>query len=133
MKKFLKILLIITGILVILIGGAVAAVYIMFPAEKIKQIVIKEGSEITGRTIGLGDLKFNIFKGIEADNVFIKESGALNKENFLKADSVVFKYNLLSLLKRDLIINRIELVSPYVKIIKQPDGKFNFSDMLNGE
>ena len=132
MKKFLKILLIITAIIVILIGAAVAAVYIMFPAEKIRQIVIKEGSEFTGREIGLGQLKFNIFKGIEIDNVYIKESGAQNKTDFLKADSVVFKYNLLALLKKDLIINRIELVSPYAKIIKQADGKFNFTDMLNG-
>ncbi|PKL90922.1 MAG: hypothetical protein CVV21_10280 [Candidatus Goldiibacteriota bacterium HGW-Goldbacteria-1] len=133
MKKFLKVVLIITGIIVLLLGAATAAVYIMFPPEKIKQIVIKEASEATGREIGLGELKFNIFKGIEISNVYIKEGGAANKENFLKSESVVFKYNLLALLKKDLIINRIELVSPYAKIIKKPDGKFNFSDMLNSE
>ncbi|MBN2754670.1 MAG: AsmA family protein [Candidatus Goldbacteria bacterium] len=133
MKKFIKVMLIITGIIILLLGAATAAVYIMFPPEKIRQIVIKEASEATGREIGLGELKFNIFKGIEISNVYIKEAGASNKENFLQAESVIFKYNLLALLKKDLIINKIELVSPYVKIIKQPDGKFSFSDMLNGE
>ena len=61
MNKFLKIFLIIAGILAVLFIAVVASVPYWFPINTVKGIVVDKMEEKTGRNIDVGELKFNIF------------------------------------------------------------------------
>ena len=131
MAKFLKVILIIIISLILIVGGGLFAVYKMFPAEKIKEILIKELSEKTGRQVNIENLRVNILKGIEIKGFTIKESSRYKTGYFIKDEKVVLKYNLLALLKGELFIYQILLNEPYIQIIKETKDRYNFSDILD--
>lgn len=130
MKKVIKILLITMVSLFILFFIFVATIPLWFPFEKVKDFVVKELSEKIGREVVIKDVKFNIIKGIELNGFSIKESKRYGNRDFIKDESIILKYNLLALLGRELVINKFEMVSPYVEIIKEKDGRYNFSDII---
>ncbi|MFW6210851.1 MAG: AsmA family protein [bacterium] len=131
MKKTLKILFITAGVFVIITAAAAATVPLWFPLEKVKDIVTEQAGKITGRRIAVGELKFNIFKGIELHNVAIGENPQYGHDRaFIKDELVVLKYNLFALFAKKLVIHDFSLVEPRILIIKEKDGKFNFSDII---
>jgi|GEM_PF-1330203 len=131
MRKFLKIFSIILIFLILLFIAAIIAINIFFPAEKIKDILVKELSEKTGREVKIENIKFNILKGLQLKGFSIKEGERYKKGYFIKDDEMILKYNLLALLKGELVIYQFELKEPYIQIIKEKDGRFNFSDILD--
>ncbi len=131
MKKFLKIFSIIIGCLILFFIVTVFAISIFFPAEKIKEIIVKELSEKTGREVIIESIDFNILKGLELKSFSISESNRYKKGYFVKDDKIILKYNLLALLKGELLIYQFELVKPYIQIIKEKDNRFNFSDIVD--
>lgn len=130
MKKAIKLLLITMVSLFALFFVFLATIPLWFPFEKVKDFVVKELSEKIGREVIIKDIKFNIIKGIELSNFSIKESKKYGNRDFIKDESIVLKYNLFALLGRELVINKFEMVSPYVEIIKEKDGRYNFSDII---
>lgn len=131
MTKFLKVTSIIIISLILIVVVSLFALYKMFPAEKIKEILIKELSEKTGRQVNIENLQFNIFKGIEIKGFTIKENSRYKTGYFIKDEKVILKYNLLALLKGDLFIYQILLDEPYIQIIKETKDRYNFSDILD--
>lgn len=130
MRKFFKIFFIIIASIFLIFTAVLIAISIFFPAEKIKDILVKELSEKTGREVKIENIDFNILKGLELKGFSIRESARYKKEYFVKDDKIILKYNLLALLKGELVIYQFELVEPYIQIIKEKDKKFNFSDIL---
>lgn len=130
MKKFLKVLLVIFIVIAALIIAAFASISLWFPFEKVKAYAVKEASEITGRDITINEIGFNLLKGFEIKGFEMKESAKLGKKTFIKDDYITLNYNLLALIKKDIVINSFVLHKPYIQIIKDIDGNFNFSDII---
>ncbi len=130
MKNSLKIILITLVSIFILLFIFLATIPLWFPFEKVKDFVVRELSEKTGREVIIKEVKFNIIKGIELNGFAIKESKRYGNRDFIKDESIVLRYNLPALLGRELVINKFEMISPYVEIIKEKDGRYNFSDIL---
>jgi len=101
-----------------------------FPVEKVKDFVVNELSEKTGREIIIKEVNFNVFKGIELKGCSLKESKRYGNRDFIKDEKIVLKYNLFALLGRELVINKFEMVSPYIEVIKEKNGRYNFSDIV---
>lgn len=130
MKGAIKFIVItIAGLLVIIIA-ALACVPLWMPADSLKDMLAQQITKQTGRDAVIENLKFDIFKGIELKGVSIKETQRYKKRDFIKDDRMILKYNLFALFTGRLVIYKFELVSPYCEIIKEQDGKFNFSDIL---
>lgn len=130
MKKFLKIILVIFIIISAIITMVIASVPLWFPFERVKAYVIQEASEMTGREITINEIGFNILRGFEIKGFEMKESAKFGKKTFIKDEYITLNYNLLALLKKNIVINSFELHKPYIQIIKDKDGKFNFSDII---
>ncbi len=131
MKKFLKVFIIIAIIFALLFIAAAASVPLWFPVNKVKTIITEKLSEQTGRKVKIEGMEFNLFTGFELNNVTISESPKYKtKKPFIKTDKIILKYNLFALIKRTLLINDFQLISPYGYIIKEETGHFNFSDIL---
>ncbi|MCX7699158.1 MAG: AsmA family protein [Candidatus Goldbacteria bacterium] len=130
MKNILKIILITIISLFALIFIFLATIPLWFPFEKVKDFLVQELSEKIGREVVIKDIKFNILKGIELNGFSIKEPKRYGNRDFIKDESIILKYNLLALFSRELVIYKFEMISPYVEIIKEKDGKYNFSDIV---
>ncbi|HDT14832.1 MAG TPA: AsmA family protein, partial [Firmicutes bacterium] len=131
MKKAVKIIFITGLVFGIIITAAIATVPLWFPLEKVKEIVVEKAQEMTGRRVVVGDLKFNIFRGIELHNVAIGENPAYKTDRaFIKDELIVLRYNLFALFAKKLVIHDFSLVKPRIIIMKEKDRRFNFSDIV---
>ncbi len=128
MKKFLKVAGIVVGILILLIIGLSIVVKSYLSSDRLKPLILPKAEAMTGRTVLLDDISVSLFRGIVAKGLSVKEKDG--KEDFLKIGRFVLSYRLLPLLKKQLVISKIEIGSPSVSIKKERGERYNFSDMM---
>jgi len=128
MKKLLKVAGIVVGILILLIIGLSIVVKSYLSSDRLKPLILPKAEAMTGRTVLLDDISVSLFKGIVAKGLSVKEKDG--KEDFLKIGRFVLSYRLLPLLKKQLVISKIEIGSPSISIKKERGGRYNFSDMM---
>ncbi|HUL31082.1 MAG TPA: AsmA family protein [Thermodesulfobacteriota bacterium] len=128
MKKFLKAAAIVVGILVLLVIGLSIAVKSYLSSDRLKPIILPRAEAMTGRKVQLDEINVSLFSGITASGLTVKEKDG--QADFLKIGKFVLSYELLPLLKRQLVISKIEIVSPSISVKKERGGRYNFSDMM---
>jgi len=128
MKKFLKVAAIIVGVLVLLVIGLSIFVKSYLSSDRLKPIILPKAEAMTGRKVQLDEINVSLFTGIVAEGLSVKEKDG--QRDFLKIGRFVLSYNLLPLLKKQLVISKIEIVSPSISIKKERGGRYNFSDMM---
>ena len=128
MKKLLKVAVIVVGILVLLVIGLSIGVKSYLSSDRLKAIILPKAEAMTGRKVHLDEISVSLFQGIIAKGLSVKEKDG--QKDFLKIGKFVLSYRLLPLLKRQLVISKIEIVSPSVSIKKERGGKYNFSDIM---
>lgn len=129
MKKFKKILLILILISLFVFVGGTIALRIAFPPAKVKAMLIAKMSEALHRqveiesiSIGLGGLRVKGFK--------ISQKPSFDKGTFVEAGQFLIRPKLLPLLKKQISISEVTLISPKINIMRKADGSFNFSDLM---
>ena len=128
MKKLLKVAAIVVGILVLLVIGLSIGVKSYLSSDRLKPIILPKAEAMTGRKVQLDEINVSLFKGIVAKGLSVKEKDG--QKDFLKIGRFVLSYRLLPLLKKQLVISKIEIVSPSVSIKKERGGNYNFSDIM---
>jgi len=102
----------------------------MFPPEKIKTIVLAKVSENLNREATLDEVKIGLWSGISLTGFALSETPNFKKGTFIQSEGFILKFQLLPLLQKKFIIDRVELIKPKINIIQYKDGKtFNFSDL----
>ena len=127
MKKLLKVAGIVVGILVLLIIGLSIFVKSYLSSDRLKPIILPKAEAVTGRKVLLDDISVSLFKGIVAKGLSIREKDG--QRDFVKVGRFVLSYRLLPLLKKQLVISKIEIGSPFISIKKERGGRYNFSDI----
>lgn len=102
-----------------------------FTSEKLREIVEPRLTEAVGREITLGKLDFNLFSGLEVAGFAVRERAPFGQADFVACDSLVFKYDLFSLLTGNLSISRVALIAPRLEVIRDEKGRFNFQDIAD--
>jgi hypothetical protein len=128
MKKFLKVAAIVVGVLVLLVIGLTILVKSYLSSDRLKPIILPRAEAMTGRKVQLDEINVSLFSGIVAKGLSVKEKDG--QKDFLKIGRFVLSYKLLPLLERQLVISKIEIVSPSISVKKERGGKYNFSDMM---
>jgi hypothetical protein len=128
MKRLLKMAAIVVGILVLLVIALSIVVKSYLSSDRLKPIILPKAEAMTGRKVQLDEINVSLFKGIIAKGLSVKERDG--QKDFLKIGRFVLSYRLLPLLKKELVISKIEIVSPSVSIKKERGGKYNFSDIM---
>jgi AsmA protein len=128
MKKFLKVAAIGVGVLVLLVIALSIFVKSYLSSDRLKPIILPKAEAMTGRKVQLEEINVSLFKGIIAKGLDVKERDG--QKDFLKIGRFVLSYKLLPLLKKQLVISKIEIVSPSVSIQKERGGGYNFSDIM---
>jgi AsmA protein len=127
MKNLLKIAGIVVGVLIVLIIGLSIFVKSYLSSDRLKPIILPKAEAMTGRKVLLDDISVSLFKGIVAKGLSVKEKDG--QRDFVKVGRFVLSYRLLPLLKKQLVISKIEIGSPSISIKKERGGRYNFSDI----
>ena len=127
MKKLLKVAGIVVGILILLIIGLSIFVKSYLSSDRLKPIILPKAEAMTGRKVLLDEISVSLFKGIVAKGLSVKEKDG--QRDFVKVGRFVLSYRLLPLLKKQLVISKIEIGSPSISIKKERGGRYNFSDI----
>jgi len=127
MKRGIKIILIVIGILAFLWLGITLFLRSYFTEERLKAMILPKAEELTGRKIQLDRIRVSLLKGVVAQGMTLKERD--EQKDFLRVEQFILSYRLLPLLKKELVIKKIEVQSPTIRIIRKRGGRYNFSDM----
>ncbi|MEI6846079.1 MAG: AsmA family protein, partial [Candidatus Firestonebacteria bacterium] len=131
MRKTLKIIGIISGSLVVLAVVLTLVVSFLIPWDKVKEKIAEKASLELKREVKIEKISFGLFKGVELRNFYIGNSEGFTKGAFVSAGSVLAKYDLWALFRKQVILTKIELVEPYILVEKDKKGKYNFSDIVD--
>ncbi|MFH0925414.1 MAG: DUF748 domain-containing protein [bacterium] len=140
MKKTPKILLTLFSIILIIIIAVTIALKLLITEERVKKILIPPIEKKINRRITIGSLSVGLFKGITISNLTVANNplqspqgegkGRVTEENFVSFAEFVVKPNLFALLKKQLIITKLNLIKPNIYIEKNKLRKLNFDDIL---
>jgi AsmA protein len=128
MKKLAKIGIIVLGIIVILIIGLSIFIKSFLTSDRLKAMILPQAEAVTGRKVGLDEIHVSLFKGIVAKGLSIKEKDG--QKDFVKVGEFILSYKLLPLLKKQVVLSKIEIASPSISIKKDRSGRYNFSDIV---
>src|SRR5678816_2632819 len=134
MNKPLKTSLIgIAGLLFLVIAAAVVFA-LSFDANRYKPQIERLVHEKTGRTLKLqGPLEAAIWPslGVKVAGVTFSERGS--EQQFVALDNAHASLALLPLLRGQVVVDRIRISGLKAQIVKEKDGRFNFSDLLEAQ
>ena len=131
--KILKYALITLGILVLLIGGAMAYIAATFDPNEYKPQIVRAVKERTERDLKLeGDIKLALFPSIGArlGKAALSERGG--KGEFAAVTDLKLVVKLMPLLSRQVVVDAVELKGLRANLVRFKNGKTNFED-LTGE
>lgn len=111
-----------------LLVALLVLVKVFVTPERVKAVLLPVAEKALQRPVDLGNIRVGLFSGIELSELTISEHG--EKEPFIAADRVVLRFQLLPLLARRVVIDEIALEHPVIRVIRQMDGSFSFSDLL---
>src|SRR3989339_620871 len=132
MKKFKKFLLIFIISVVVIFIGAIVALRIAFPPEKLKGILITKMSEFLHREIEIKNVSIG-FRGLEVDDLKVSERPSFKEGTFVEAKQFLIMPDLFAILRKQISISKIVLKSPKINIVRYKDNSFNFSDLMPKE
>ncbi|HXX81920.1 MAG TPA: AsmA family protein [Thermodesulfovibrionales bacterium] len=126
-KKFVWAAAIFIGLVFVLFLGLSILVRTYLKSETLKSLIIPRVEQATGRKLNINEIQVSLFRGIVVKGIMLKEHDG-NKD-FIKADEFVLDYQLWPLLRKQLVIRRVELISPTIFVRREKDGTYNFSDL----
>lgn len=127
MKRALKIILIVVGVLVVL---ALAAPFLI-PVNQFRPTIEEKASEALGRKVQVGNLSFSLLSGsLSAENLSIGDDPKFSSAPFLTAKSLKVGVEIMPLIfSKALNVTGITIESPEVTLLHNPAGQWNFSSL----
>ena len=133
MKKPVKYLWLALGGLVALAVAVVLVFALTFDPNRYKDNIERMAMERTGRTLRLqGELKLVLFSSLGAGvgGVTLSERGS--QREFVSLQSARASVKLLPLLHGQVIVDALRVSGLKAEIVRNKDGTYNFSDLLEG-
>ncbi len=127
MKTLFKLFAVLIFLFVVALIGLNFLVKSYLKEDRIKSLVIPRVEEALGRKVEIGRVRVSIFKGVVLENFVIKESDG--RTDFLRVGEFVLKYKLLPLLKKQIVISEVKVISPYIRIYRDSSGRFNYESL----
>lgn len=118
------------GVFVVLIIVLVVAAKFLITPERVRQTVIPIAEKNLNRSVAIGDIDISLFSGVVIRDVRVGMQNA--DQDFVAADEMVLRYQLWPLLKKQVVVDEIRLEKPQIRVVRNKDGTFNFSDLLAG-
>ena len=130
--KLVKWLGMVVGGLVLLLIIAVGIISATFDPNKYKEDITRLVKEKKNRTLTIpGNISLKVFPkiGVELGQATLSEFKS--DKQFLKLDRAKLFVDLFPLLRKEVIVDKIEVDGLAAAIVRGKDGKFNFDDLLS--
>jgi hypothetical protein len=139
-RKGIKIISIGIALILVVFFIISAVLFMSLDADLLESYIEKKFSrEVTTKEIKLG--LFSSISGIRAKQVAISnrwteqkienEEIIPEKSTFIQLNTLNFRFAILPLLKRSLIIRELILYDPEIRLIRYTDGSLNISDLIS--
>ena len=128
MKKLLKIVAIIIGVLIVI---AVILPFVI-DANTFKPKLEAELTDALGRPVTVGNLSLSLFSGaVSADNIAIADDPQFSKSAFIQAKSLKVGVEMIPLIfSKTINITELTLNDPQISLVKSENGQtWNFSSL----
>lgn len=102
----------------------------LLPPEKVRALVVAQAQKSLGREVRLGGVDYSIRKGLSLEDLAISERPNFAAGTFVSVKRFHVRAALLPLLKKNLVVDRVQADGLRVTVAKGADGKFNFSDLV---
>jgi translocation and assembly module TamB len=117
------------GTALFLAGAAVMTLQSSWLYNKVRERIIAEVEKATGGRVELATFRFDWRQmRAEAGGLAVHGTEPADKPPLLHASSVVIGLRLVSLLRRDVNIQSVEIAEPHVYLIINPDGSTNLPE-----
>ena len=118
------------GVLIFLIIFTLFGFFAVPPI--LKSVLTKKLSESLHRQVSIRQVKVNPFMlSATLRGFLVKEKN--NRDAFISFDELYVNLQSISVLKRGLILSEMKVNRPYVNIVRNEDGSYNFSDLLESK
>jgi AsmA protein len=127
MKRALKVILILVGILVVLL----LVVPFLIPVNQFRPTIEEKASAALGRKVQLGNLSLSLISGsLSAEDLSIGDDPKFSSAPFLTAKSLKVGVEILPLIfSKTLNVTGVTIDSPQVTLLHNPAGEWNFSSL----
>jgi AsmA protein len=128
MKRILKIVAIIFGVLIVI----AIAIPFFVDANTFRPKIESDLTAALGRQVKVGNLSLSIFSGsVSADDISIADDAAFSKSAFVQAKSFNVGVELMPLIfSKTLNVTELKLNQPEISLVKSENGeKWNFSSL----
>src|SRR5579859_2850962 len=128
MKRILKILAIIIGILILI----VIALPFFIDANTFRPKLESELTDALGREVKVGNISLSLLSGgVSADNISIADDPAFSKSPFVQAKSLKVGVEMIPLIfSKTLNVTELTLNQPEISLVKSENGEtWNFSSL----
>ena len=118
------------GALIFLVVFSVIGFFVVPPI--LKSVLTKKLSEELHRQVAIRQVKVNPFVlSVKLRGLLIKERN--NRDAFVSFDELYLNFQSISIIKRGLILSEIKVNKPYLNIVRNENGSYNFSDLLESK
>ena len=118
---------ILIGLVIFFVLFTLVGFFVLPPV--LKSIMVQQLSKNLHREVAINQIKFNPYTlSMTVRGLTIKDRSST--ETFVSCDEMFFNLQSLSALKMALILEEIRLSKPYVRITRNKDLSYNFSDLL---
>ena len=128
MKRILKILAIIVGVLIVI----AIAIPFFIDANTFRPTLETDLTTALGRPVKVGNLSLSLFSGsVSADDISIADDPAFSKSAFVQAKSLKVGVEMMPLIfSKQLNVTELTLKEPEISLVRSENGeKWNFSSL----
>ncbi|MBI5884040.1 MAG: AsmA family protein [Elusimicrobia bacterium] len=129
--RFLKLFAVVIGAGLAGLAAATLALRLLLPPDKLKSLIAQEAGKVLGRQVRIKDVSVSLIQGLRVEGVEISEKPDFKAGTFVSVSSFDFKVQLMPLLSKRVVIDRMVMAGPSARIVKNKDGTFNFSDLVS--
>ena len=118
---------IVIGLLIFFAVFTIVGFFVLPPI--LKSILTQKLSENLHREATIEDIKFNPYTlSITVKKLMIKERD--RSETFVSFDELFVNLQTISVYEKGVVLKEIRLKDPYIKVNRNPDSSYNFSDLM---
>lgn len=136
MARPLKYFLIIIGLLVLAVVGALTAAVMTFDPNDYRAQIAKIVHDKTGRDLQIGDVQLSVFPWLKVDlkQVSLSNAAGFGDEPFAKVGEAKVGIELMPLLfDRKIVVDGLQLDGLVLNLAQSADGKNNWDDLAQSQ
>ncbi|MBA4150436.1 MAG: hypothetical protein H0X66_20180 [Verrucomicrobia bacterium] len=115
---------IIFGVIVLLV---IVLYFIVTSTAFFKGVILPRVSKAVGADVTVADASISPFSRIELQKLRVQPP---NQEPILQAEQVVARYSLMDIVRGNLNVHELTLVSPVIRIVEDAEGKSNLDPII---